>query len=138
MICQRIKAMCKSHISFTHLHIYMIPSGFDTNLHSRFWHLDLTLILKLKTPRRMLRARHRALTFHEHQIPRLFCKGVRGFQAFVPFVDILSFGLFQVRLFSLNYGLLISLMGILHRTCHSWNYFQTKNLRSRLTIRSVW
>ena len=56
------------------------------------------------------------LTIHEHLIPLLFCKGVRGFQALVPFVYVLPFSLFQIFLVSLVYAILISRMGILHWT----------------------
>ena len=50
------------------------------------------------------------LTLHEHLIPLMFCKGVRGFQAFVLF------------LFSLDYALLISHMGILHWALMNFRY----------------
>ena len=53
------------------------------------------------------------LTLHEHLITLLFCKGVRGFQAFVPFVLVLSFSSFQICLVFLDYALLNAHIGIL-------------------------
>ena len=49
-------------------------------------------------------------------IPLLFCKEVGGYQAFVLFVFVLSFSLFQICLVSLDYPLLIAHVGILHWT----------------------
>ena len=67
-------------------------------------------------PRRVLRTRQGTFTLHEHLIPLLFCTGVRWFQAFVRFVYVLSFGLFQICLVSLDYAILIPHMSILHWT----------------------
>ena len=66
--------------------------------------------------RRVMRERRGMLILLEHPILFLFCKGVRGFQAFVPFVFVLSSSLFQICLFFLGYALLVSRMGILHWT----------------------
>ena len=48
--------------------------------------------------------------------PTLSCKEVRGFQAFVPLDFVLSFGLFQICLVTLDLALLMSHMCILHLT----------------------
>ena len=71
----------------------------------------------------VLRARHGMLTLHEHLVPPLFCKGVRGFQAFVPFIFVLSFSLFQIYLVSLNNALLISHMRFLYWTYNIFGVF---------------
>ena len=63
----------------------------------------------LRTPQWVLHTRQEMLTLLEHLIPLLFCKGVCGFQAFVPFVFVLSFSFVF-----LDYAILISHMGILH------------------------
>ena len=78
--------------------------------------IELYPDLRFRIPRRVLCARQRMLTLHEHLIPLLFCKGVREFHAFVPFVYVLSFNLFEICLVSLDYALLISRMGTLHWT----------------------
>ena len=76
-----------------------------------------------------MHARQGMLTLHEHLIPLLFCKGVRGFQVFVPFVFVLSFSLFQIYLVSLDYALLISHMGILR-----WTHDRCCGLNKTLTL----
>ena len=91
------------------------------NIGVREFFPDLTTILKLRNPQRVLCARQGMLTLHEDMIPLLFCKGVRGFQAFVLFVYVLSFSLFQICLVSLDYALLISHMGIRHWTLRTWS-----------------
>ena len=65
-------------------------------------------------PRWVLRASHGMLNLPEHLIHSLFCKGVRGFQTFVSFLFVLSLSLFLIRIVSLNYAILNSLIGILH------------------------
>ena len=101
------------YLTPVYIGVRAIPSGFDTNWHSWFWHPNLTPSLTFRTPRRVLRARQGMLTLHEHLIPLLFCKGDRGFKAFVLFVYVLSIGLFLIFLTSLDYALLISRMGII-------------------------
>ena len=67
----------------------------------------------LRIPRRMIRARQVMINYS------YFAKGVRGFQAFVPFVLVLSFSLFQICLVCLDNAILISQMGILLWTRNS-------------------
>ena len=62
---------------------------------------------KLDVPRRALRTGKGMLTFRNTWSHSCFVKlkGVHGFQAFVLFVLVLFFSLFQICLLSLNYGL---------------------------------
>ena len=77
------------------------------------WILPYSYIptLTWRKPRRVLSERQMMLCLHE--------QGVRVFQAFVRFVFVFSFSLFQICVVSLDYALLISHIGILHWT--SWN-----------------